>query len=92
MNFEWDPEKAAASFEKHAVSFEEAASVFGDPLAVSYLDPDHSQTEHRFLTFGCSHFGRQIVVSHTDRLNRVRIITARLMTRRERKAYEETEF
>jgi uncharacterized DUF497 family protein len=89
MDFEWDDPKAARNLAKHGVSFHEAATVFGDPLAMTYYDPDHSQDEDRFLTFGHSDAGHLLVVSHTDREDRVRIISARRATRRERKAYEE---
>jgi uncharacterized DUF497 family protein len=89
MDFEWDDQKAARNLAKHGVSFYEAATVFGDPLAMTYYDPDHSQDEDRFLTFGHSDAGQLLVVSHTDRDDRVRIISARRATRRERKAYEQ---
>jgi len=89
MEFEWDPEKAKRNLAKHGVSFHDAATVFGERLAMTYFDPDHSQDEDRFLTFGHSAFGQLLVVSHTDRENRVRIISARRMTRRERRSYEE---
>jgi hypothetical protein len=89
MEFEWDDSKAARNIAKHGVSFEEAATIFGDPLAMTYYDPDHSQDEDRFLTFGHSEEGKLLVVSHTDRDDRIRIISARQATRRERKAYEE---
>jgi uncharacterized DUF497 family protein len=88
MEFLWDPNKAAKNLEKHGVSFEEAATVFGDPLAVTYFDPDHSDDEDRFLTFGYSRDGVLLVVSHTDREDATRIISARRATRRERKIYE----
>jgi hypothetical protein len=87
--FEWDPDKASANLEKHGVGFEEAATVFDDPLADTFDDPDHSEDEERFLTFGLSRQGRALVVSHCDRADRVRLIHARLMTRREKKQYEE---
>jgi uncharacterized DUF497 family protein len=89
MEFEWDPEKALRNLSKHGVSFQEAATVFGDPLAVTYFDPDHSKEEDRFLTFGHSSAGHLLVVSHTDREDRIRIISARRATREERKSYEE---
>lgn len=89
MNFEWDPEKAAQNRRKHGVPFHEAATVFGDPLAVTYHDPDHSITEQRFITVGMSSAGRVLVVAHTDRGENVRIISARKTTRRERENYEE---
>ncbi len=89
MEFEWDNHKAAANLRKHGVSFHEAATVFGDPMAITYHDPVHSGTEHRFLTFGLSQSGRLLVVAHTDRAPRTRLISARLMTKRERTIYEE---
>jgi hypothetical protein len=89
MNFEWNEKKASASARKHGVTFHEAATVFGDPLAITFADPDHSIDEQRHLTFGMSRFGRMLVVSHADREERVRIISARLMMRGERKIYEE---
>ena len=91
MEFEWDAAKARRNLAKHGVSFQDAATVFGEPLAVTYLDPDHSDEEDRFLTFGCSSNGHHLVVSHTDRGDRTRIISARRMTRKERKDYEEGE-
>lgn len=89
MEFEWDAEKAARNLTKHGVGFAEAATVFGDPLAITFYDPAHSDDEDRYLTFGHSTEGRLLVVSHTDRGNRNRIISARAATRRERKIYEE---
>ena len=65
MRFEWDPKKAAANLKKHGVSFQEAATVFGDPLAITFQDPDHSEDEERQVTFGLSLRKRLIVVSHT---------------------------
>jgi uncharacterized DUF497 family protein len=89
MNFEWDPRKAAENVRKHGVGFDEAATVFGDSFAVTYADPDHSGVEERLITFGLSLQNRLLVVFHTSRHPRIRIISARLMTRRERKIYEE---
>jgi uncharacterized DUF497 family protein len=89
MEFEWDPDKAARNLAKHGVSFGEAATVFGDPLAITFADPDHSSGEDRFLTFGHSTEGHLLVVSHTDREDRTRIISARRATRKERKVYEQ---
>lgn len=89
MEFEWTPAKAAANRRKHRVSFEEAASVFGDALAITFADPEHSVGEERWLTFGLSRLGRLLVVSHAERSGRVRIITVREVTRHERKIYEE---
>jgi uncharacterized protein len=89
MRFEWDPKKAAANLNKHGVSFQEAATVFGDPLAITFQDPDHSEDEERQVTFGVSLRKRLIVVSHTQREDRTRIISARPMGRKERVIYEE---
>ena len=89
MRFEWDPKKAAANLKKHGVTFQEAATAFGDPLAITFDDPDHSEDEERHLTFGLSLQGRLIVVSHTERRDRARIINARLMESEERVIYEE---
>jgi len=89
MNFAWDPKKAAENLRKHRISFEEASTVFGDPLAITFPDPDHSVGERRFLTFGFSHEGRLLVVSHTDRRSTVRLISARRAARGERRIYEQ---
>jgi len=89
LRFQWDPAKAAANLDKHHVSFEEAATVFRDPLSVTALDPDHSLDEERFITFGVSTSGRLLVVAHADRDDTIRIITARPATPAERKIYEE---
>lgn len=89
MSFEWDAGKAAANIAKHGVSFDEAASVFLDPLAVSGPDPDHSIDESRYVTFGLSSLGRLLVVAHTWRRGAIRVISARRATRVERKLYEE---
>ncbi len=74
---------------KHGVSFQDAATVFGDPRAITYSDPDHSEDEDRFLTFGHSSEGQLLVVSHTDRGELTRIISSRRAARKERKLYEE---
>ncbi len=89
MDFEWDPAKAAANASKHGVSFAEAATVLGDPLSWTFPDPDHSQTEYREITIGQSADGRTLVVCHTDREGKCRIISARNATRAERSFYEE---
>lgn len=89
LKFEWDAEKAASNVRKHGVSFDEAGSVFLDKLAVSGPDPDHSEGESRYITFGMSSLGRLLVVSHTYRPGSIRIISARRVTRVERKLYEE---
>lgn len=89
MFFEWDPAKARRNRRKHRVSFEEAATVFGDPLAITYPDPDHSASEQRFLTVGMSSAKRVLMVAHADRNENIRIISARKTTPGERKHYEE---
>lgn len=89
MEFESDPVKASANLKKHNVSFEEGASIFGDPMAITFPDPDHSVGEERWLTFGLSHTGRLLAVIYTERIGRYRIIGARPATKRERKIYEE---
>ena len=89
MQFAWDPKKAASNLRDHKVTFEEASSVFGDSLAVTFDDPDHSEGESRVLTFGLSEQGRLLVISHTERRGVVRIISARRATRAERRIYEE---
>ena len=89
MEFEWDPNKAASNVTKHKVSFREAATVFRDPLSITFDDPDHADDEDRFITIGTSTGGRLLVVAHTDRGNRIRIISARETTRGEREFYEE---
>jgi len=88
MEFEWDPDKSKANLKKHGVSFHEASTVFGDPLAITFNDPDHSIREHRFLTFGYSRMSQLLVVVHTDRHGKTRIISTRRTTKQERKIYE----
>jgi uncharacterized protein len=89
MDFEWDSAKAAANFRKHGVSFEEAVTAFRDGFAATARDLEHSISEHRLITFGISTQNRLLAVSHTERGNRIRIISARVATRLERKIYEE---
>lgn len=89
MKFEWDPEKSEANLKKHGISFHDAATIFGDPLALTFNDPDHSIGEHRLLTFGYSRMGQLLVVVHTERRATTRIISARRATRQERKIYED---
>lgn len=89
MKFEWHNAKAAANLRKHGVSFDEAATVFEDTLSHVFPDSDHSDAESRFLIIGLAHTGRILVVSHTDRGENVRIISAREATRKERIFYEE---
>jgi len=85
---EWDPEKARRNLKKHGVSFDEAVTVFYDPLSATFDDPDHSEGEQRLITVGFSSQTRLLVVGHTDRGNAVRIINARLATAHERKKHE----
>ena len=89
MVYEWDAAKARANIEKHDVSFDEAATVFLDPLALTFPDPDHSSREEREITIGYTAGEQVVFVSHCQRGGRVRIISARKATRRERKQYEE---
>ena len=88
MEFEWDPDKDETNRKKHGVSFREASTVFDDPLARTVSDSRHSEVEFRFLTIGYTSAGRLIVVAHTDREERTRIITAREAKRSERRNYE----
>ncbi len=89
MEFEWNPDKATRNLEKHGLSFEEAATVFNDPLSVTFPDPNHSIRESRYVIIGLSSLGKILVVAHTDRGENIRIISARKATRKERKFYEE---
>ena len=89
MEFEWDPEKDRLNQEKHDISFTEASTVFGDPLAVTFVDPRPDYEEYRFLTIGCTPVYRLIIVAHTDREDRIRIIMARDVERWERRFYEQ---
>ena len=92
MIFEWDPAKAAKNYRKHKVTFAEAAAVFLDPLAITFDDPDHSEAEDRFITIGHSRRNQLLFVAHTDRKERIRIISARRATRKETHEYEEGAF
>ena len=89
MEFEWDPKKAAKNLREHGVSFNEAATVFGDPLGTTVADPDHSLAEDRYIIVGMSSRRRLVMVAHTERGERIRIISARELTRVEKEAYEE---
>lgn len=89
IEFEWDPRKAVINLKKHDVSFTEAGTVFGDELAITVSDPDHSEDEDRFITIGWSDRRRLLIVSHTDGADKIRIISARELTKAERKEYEE---
>ena len=89
MEFEWDPEKAAANVRRRRVSFNEAATVLEDPLSTTFRDEAHSAGEMRFVTVGVSQRGRLLVVAHTERNDTIRVISARRATRREREFYEQ---
>jgi uncharacterized DUF497 family protein len=89
LSFEWDERKAKANLAKHGVSFEEASTVFGDPLSLTIPDPAHSQVEDRSIVLGQSHQRKLLVVVHTERGDNIRIISARRASRLERKSYEE---
>lgn len=89
LEFEWNPEKARLNLKKHRVSFQEAATVFDDPLSVTFPEPDHSIGENRYVIIGVSRFGQLLIVAHTDRGLRIRLISARPVTRQERQFYEE---
>lgn len=88
MEFEWDPPKAVENARKHGVTFDEASTVFGDPLSSVFADPDHSLGEERLVLVGRSARDRVLVVMFTERSSRVRLISARPATRPEREAYE----
>jgi uncharacterized DUF497 family protein len=88
MRFQWDAAKAESNLKKHGVAFEESLTVFYDPLAATFVDPQHSEGERRLLTIGFSAAGRLLVVCHTERAHSVRLISARVATKRERKRHE----
>jgi uncharacterized DUF497 family protein len=88
MEFAWDPNKAESNLRRHVVSFHEAATVFGDPLSTTVPDPDHSLEEERYIIVGTSHRGRISMVAHTEQGDHIRIISARELTRSERRQYE----
>ena len=90
MEFEWDSAKAVQNARKHGVTFHEAATVFGDALGITVNDPDHSRDEKRYIVIGWSSRGRVLMVAHAQRSGRIRIISARTLTRRERRDYEAT--
>ncbi|MBV9386042.1 MAG: BrnT family toxin [Chroococcidiopsidaceae cyanobacterium CP_BM_ER_R8_30] len=89
MKFEWNSDKATLNLKKHSVSFQEAATVFNDPLSITFPDPDHSVGESRYIIIGVSKFGQLLVVAHAERGEKVRVISARKATRWERRFYEE---
>jgi uncharacterized DUF497 family protein len=88
LKFEWNPKKAKKNFKKHGVSFDEAATVFSDPLSMTYDDPDHSNGESRYIIIGLSARGELLFVSHVEIDEKIRIISARRLTQKERKQYE----
>jgi uncharacterized DUF497 family protein len=88
VEFEWDPDKERSNNERHGVDFTEAATVFGDPLELTITHPDHSVGEYRFLSIGYSSLNRILVVSYTEREDRIRIISARTASPKERRQYE----
>ena len=87
--FEWNPDKAEANLKKHGVSFKEAKTVFSDPFSLTVPDPLHSDEENRFIITGFSDKQRQLVIAHTDRNDKIRIINARLAMPGERRKYEQ---
>jgi uncharacterized DUF497 family protein len=89
LKFEWAEKKAAANVRKHGISFEEAASAFGDPLSLTIPDPEHSEDEERCVLLGMTQAHRLVVVAHTEQADTVRLISARLATPAERRDYEE---
>ena len=91
VSFEWDPNKASKNVEKHQVSFEEAATVFDDLMFITVIDDEHSFDEERYITIGLSNEGRLLMVAHTDRKSRIRIISARKATAKEEQFYVEAQ-
>ena len=89
MNFEWDENKAASNLKKHGVSFDEAKTVFNDPLYIDFYDPDHSDREDRYIMMGMSLQNRLLLVAYTERGDSIRLISARETTRTEQKLYEQ---
>ena len=89
MEYKWDKHKASVNFSKHGVTFEEAKTVFNDPLYVDFYDPDHSYGEHRYILIGESTQGRLLFISFMERNDVIRLISARVATQLERKAYEQ---
>jgi len=88
LTFEWDPHKARTNLAKHGFTFEEAATIFSDSASLTIPDPEHSLAEERYVTIGKAFAGKLLVVVHTDRGDNIRIISARVASRRERKFYE----
>ena len=88
MEFEWDEVKAGGNLSRHGVRFDEAKSVFEDPLYVDFYDPDHSSEEHRYIIIGASERSRLLIVSYAERGEVIRLISAREVTPAERREYE----
>lgn len=89
LGFEWDADKAHRNAGKHGVSFEEAATVFDDPIFITFIDDEHSIDEERYITAGLSNRGRLLILAHADRQGRIRIISARRATKKEEQFYAE---
>jgi hypothetical protein len=89
MKFEWDPQKAINNLQKHQVDFDEASTIFDDPLFITFLDEEHSSNEERYITIGLSSKNRLLMVAHTERIDTIRIISARKVTKNEEKFYQE---
>ncbi len=88
LSFEWDPVKARSNLQKHGITFDEASTVFADPLSITINDPLHSENEERYALIGASHKYRILIVVHTERGDNIRIISARKATKNERSFYE----
>jgi len=91
LSFEWDSDKATRNAEKHRVSFEEASTVFDDLMFITFIDEEHSVDEERYITIGLSNRGRLLMVAHTERQDRIRVISARKATKKEERFYAEAE-
>ena len=89
LRFDWDPNKAEANEDNHGVRFSEGATAFGDPVSITIPDPEHSVGEARFILVGLSYLGRLVVVAHAETHDSIRIISARLATKAERRTYEQ---
>jgi hypothetical protein len=87
LQFEWDPNKATFNIRKHNVSFEEAATIFYDPMFITVVDEEHSIDEERYISIGLSADGQLLMVAHTDRHEQIRLISARKATKKEEKFY-----
>ncbi len=89
LQFEWNPEKASINFKKHKINFEEASTVFDDPLFITFLDEEHSIDEERYITIGLSKANHLLLIAHTEHKEQIRIISVRKATKNERRFYEE---